>query len=130
MATARKTCAKARVDRQVQPRQPGIPCAVVYGLLRALLGEPDFVVTVASAMTCIVANLAPATGRQDHTTSPSASASSVFDASASTASRLTFRDVRDTPLFNRGGTARRITDFGKKESELFSPCALEGAQLP
>src|SRR6185437_5589580 len=51
MVTARKTCAKARVDRQVQPRHPGIPCAVVYGLLRALLGEPDFVVTVASAMT-------------------------------------------------------------------------------
>ena len=29
----------------------GLPCAVVYDLLRALLGEPDFVVTVASAMT-------------------------------------------------------------------------------
>jgi hypothetical protein len=28
----------------------GLPCAVVYGLLRTLPGEPDFVVTVISAM--------------------------------------------------------------------------------
>ena len=48
--SARKIAQKARVDPQVQPGQPGIPRAVVYGLLRALLGEPDFVVTVISAM--------------------------------------------------------------------------------
>jgi hypothetical protein len=37
--SARKIAQKARVDPQVQPGQPGIPCTVVYGLLRALLGE-------------------------------------------------------------------------------------------
>ena len=52
---------------------------------------------------CIVADLAPASGRQNHTTSPSASVSHVLDTSASTASRLTCRDVRDTPLSGRGG---------------------------
>ena len=47
--SAQKSCAKARVDQQVQPRHPGIPCAVVYGLLRTLPGEPAFA-TVARAM--------------------------------------------------------------------------------
>src|SRR6185312_15355730 len=68
---------------------------------------------------CIVANLAPATGRQDHTTSPSASASSVFDASASTASRLTFRDDRDTPLFNRGGMEGESSISEKRKANYF-----------
>ena len=43
-----------------------------YGLFRALPGVRDFLVTVIGAMQSIVANLAPAKGRQDHTTSPSA----------------------------------------------------------
>ena len=52
-----------------------------YGLLRALLGEPDSVATVAlryqrftarSGSTRYLQDLAPASGRQDHTTSPSA----------------------------------------------------------
>ncbi len=41
---------KRALTKQVQPRHPGIPCAVVLRLIRALLGEPDFVVTVISAM--------------------------------------------------------------------------------
>jgi hypothetical protein len=43
------------------------------GFLRALPGVHDVLVTVIGAMQSIVANLAPAKGRQDHTTSPSAS---------------------------------------------------------
>jgi hypothetical protein len=51
----------------------------------------------------IIANLTPASGRQDHTTSPSASASFVRaltapDAIASTASRPAYRDDREPPL--------------------------------
>jgi len=42
------------------------------GLLRALPGVHDFLVTVIGAMQSIVANLAPAKGCQNHTTSPSA----------------------------------------------------------
>ena len=42
------------------------------GFLRALPGVRDVLVTVIGAMQSIVANLAPAKGRQNHTTSPSA----------------------------------------------------------
>ena len=42
------------------------------GFLRALPGVRDVLVTVIGEMQSIVANLAPAKGRQNHTTSPSA----------------------------------------------------------
>ena len=44
------------------------------GFLRAVPGVRDVLVTVIGAMRSIVANLTPAKGRQNHTTSPSASA--------------------------------------------------------
>ena len=43
----KRDCASAR-EPQVQRRHSGLPCAAVYGLLRALLGEPAFA-TVAFA---------------------------------------------------------------------------------
>jgi hypothetical protein len=48
-------------------------------------------------------NLTPASGRQDHTTSPSTSALFVNSASASTASRANVRDDRETPLVMGAG---------------------------
>ena len=57
-----------------------IPCATVYGLLRALPG--DRALLPPSLRRTIPPNLTPASGRQDHTTSPSASASFVFEASS------------------------------------------------
>ncbi len=60
---------------------PAFPAQWFYGLLRALPGEPDFVVTVALRRQRFTARsdsarhpqtLAPALGRRDHTTSPSA----------------------------------------------------------
>src|SRR5215470_16916321 len=51
-------------------RTTDIPCAMVYDLFRALPGVRDLVVTVACRSS--PANLAPAQGCQDHTTSPSA----------------------------------------------------------
>src|SRR5215475_2279023 len=60
---------------QVQPERPGLPCAMVYGFLRALLGEPGFVATVAHRSSPV--SLTPASGCQDHTTSPSAPATFV-----------------------------------------------------
>ena len=81
---------------QVQRRASGLPCAVVYGLLRDLPGE---------RLSChrhpqklAPANLTPAPRRQNHTTSPSASATFVFVTSASTASHRNVRDDRDPPL--------------------------------
>jgi len=53
---------------------------------------PGFLATVVGGDRS--ANLTPASGRQDHTTSPSA----ICAAAASTASRPYVRDDRDTPL--------------------------------
>jgi hypothetical protein len=41
---------KTHTSIQVQRRQSGLPCAVVYGLLRALPGDQDLFVTVAPWM--------------------------------------------------------------------------------
>ena len=86
----------AHTSIQVQRRASGLPCAVGYGLLRALPGE---------RLSChrhpqklASANLTPAPRRQDHTTSPSAKATFVFVTSASTASHRNVRDDRDPPL--------------------------------
>ena len=49
----------------------GIPCAMVYGLYRALPGDLRLVATVVRRTD--PATLAPASERQDHTTLPSAS---------------------------------------------------------
>ena len=72
-------CATIVVERtrvsQVTPESPGIPRAMVLRLIRALLGDLCLVATVVRG-TC-PATLAPASERQDHTTSPSASGSPV-----------------------------------------------------
>ena len=54
------------------PKRSGTPCANGFnGFLRALLGEPGFLATIASGKTS--ANFTSASGCEDHTTSPSAS---------------------------------------------------------
>src|SRR3984893_5309487 len=67
-------CAMVVVERtrvsQVTPESPGTPRAMVYGLYRALPGEPGFLATVAGGIAST--DLTPASGCQDHTTSPSA----------------------------------------------------------
>jgi hypothetical protein len=50
----------------------------------------------------VFANLTPASGRQDHTTSPSALAPFVKSAAASTASRLTFVTIAKRPFVGAG----------------------------
>ena len=52
-------------------KHPAFPHATVYSLLRALPGEPGLFATVISGIAST--DLIPASGRQDHTTSPSAS---------------------------------------------------------
>jgi hypothetical protein len=63
---------------QVTPESPGIPRAMVYGLYRALPGEPGFLATVICGIAST--DLTPASGCQDHTTSPSASSALVRSA--------------------------------------------------
>src|SRR6266478_4112639 len=76
-----------------------------YGLLRALPGD-QACLTPSPAL--LLADLTPASGRQNHTTSPYASASFVRlairapDAAASTASLPNVRDDRETPLYRAG----------------------------
>jgi len=112
-----KVAQKRALTKQVQPRHPGIPCAVVYGLLRALPGEPACL----SPSPCGASapqDLAPAWARQNHTTSPSAK----IAVRLTTSSRPPHPapNVRDDAYApHRGGTAGIITDFGKKEREIF-----------
>src|SRR6202035_3040360 len=82
------------------PETSGLPCAMVL--------TAYFVLSPVSGLFChrrfagiIPRNLTPASGRQDHTTSPSALVSLVNDTPASTASRLNVRDDREAPLVSR-----------------------------
>jgi hypothetical protein len=81
----------------------GLPCAMVLTLLRALPGVRDLIVTVACKSS--FASLAPAQGRQDHTTSSSAMASHVgrcHPRPSHPASRVVTIAIRPSC---RGGTA-------------------------
>jgi hypothetical protein len=62
---------KTHTSIQVQRRQSGLPCAMVYGLLRALPGDRAFL-PPSSLRNLFLKNLTPASGCQDHTASPSA----------------------------------------------------------
>src|ERR1700688_4938100 len=79
-----KSIENAHTSIQVQRKQSGLPCAVVYGLLRALPGDRVF---LSPSLADTSANLTPASRRQDHTTSPTASVPFVRGTSTSTASR-------------------------------------------
>ncbi|MGJ5113284.1 hypothetical protein [Bradyrhizobium sp. HKCCYLRH1043] len=48
MARLRKEC--RRQEPQVQPDQPGIPCAMALRLIRGLPGAPGFLATIPSAI--------------------------------------------------------------------------------
>jgi hypothetical protein len=64
----------------------------------ALSPVTGFLATVTSRV--LPQSLTPASGRQDHTISPSASAPFVVGTSASTASHRAFRDDREPPLLS------------------------------
>src|SRR6201996_9400309 len=89
------------VGPQVNRSEPGFPCAVVYGLLRALPGDRAFLPPSSARHGRVFANLTPASGRQDHTTSPSASSGvRLSPKPASTASHRNVRDDRDPSLLS------------------------------
>jgi hypothetical protein len=101
-------CARSRACRVESTRvshhghtgnHPAFPAQWFYGFFRALPGD-RLVDTVASGVAS--ANLTPAPGCQDHTTSPSALVLVVNSTISSTASRPAFRDDHDTPLCGTG----------------------------
>jgi hypothetical protein len=69
-------------------------------------------------------SLTPASGRQDHTTSPSASVLFVRSTSASTASRTNVRDDRETPLSGTGRGAY-VADLRVVRSEIFFEAGMD-----
>ena len=77
-----KKVQKTHTSIQVQRRQSGLPCAMVLRLISRSPWRPGCVATIAARMSACRAvradiafqrNLTPASGCQDHTTSPSAS---------------------------------------------------------
>ena len=93
------------------------------GVLRTLPGNRAFLLP--SSARSSLADLTPASGCQDHTTSPSASAPFVRTESirarrqASIASRLTFGDDWPKRPLHRGGTARGNHTFLKNGRKIF-----------
>jgi hypothetical protein len=105
---------------QVQPLSPAFPARwfTTYSVLTPV--RPGFVVTVATRKS---RGLAPASGRQDHTTSPSANnAARLATPSASTASRLAFVTTRPPLILSRDG-ADHDTGSEKTKEKFWSKWA-------
>src|SRR5260370_40446469 len=92
-----KMCTRTRTRAyRFSGEHPAFPAQWFYGLLRALLGEPVSFATIACEKLGSH-ELGASVGRQDHTTSPSASATFVVVTSASTASHRTFVTIASRP---------------------------------
>jgi hypothetical protein len=114
-------CAKVVVEStrvsQVTPESPGIPPAMVLTV--------SFVLSPATGLSChrrprkfSSANLTPASGRQDHTTSPSASAPFVRKRICVHRISPRVRDVAQRPSVGQDGASCRF-DLPDAESEIF-----------
>ena len=103
---------------------PAFPHANGFnGFLRNLPG--DRALLSPSPAEISSADLTPASRRQDHTTSPSASALFVKSASASIASLPYVRDDRETPLCVGGDGEGCRSDLGQKEMKIFLRTGLD-----
>ena len=90
---------RARSRPQVQPKTSGLPCAMVLRLIRALPGDQALLPPSSIDRST---DLTPALGRQDHTTSPSASRHSSRDAPRPSHPASNVRcDDREAPLLWR-----------------------------
>src|SRR6201989_3414246 len=86
---------KARGRTTGTSRTTGLPCAMVLRLIRALPGDQALL----SPLPCVISQgVAPALGRQDHTTSPSASCCSSGNTSRPSHPAAYVRDDREAPL--------------------------------
>jgi len=89
---------------QVTPESPGIPRAMVYGLY---VLSPVSRAVLPPSLADNSANLTPASGCQDHTTSPSAARALVSNTICVHRIPPRARDDRETPL-KWDGTAANI----------------------
>ena len=99
-------------------KHPAFPTQWFYSFLRALPGDHRFVDPVIRATRWHLANLTPASGRQNHTASPSAPDALVSRAVAATASHLTFVTIAKRPSC-RGGTREVKHRFLKNGRVIF-----------
>ena len=107
---------------QVTPESPGIPRAMVYGLLRALPGDRAFL-PPSLLRSLLLKSLMPASGHQDHTASPSASGALVSSPIRVHRIPSRVRDDREPPLgvgrdgggykTDLGAAARTISEIPK-----------------
>jgi len=98
-------------------------------LLRSLPGDRAFL-PPSPPRSLLLKNLTPASGCQDATTSPSAMRAFVSRAPTSIASRLTFRDDRDTPLLPRRDGDPSIAVSTNSRNEIFFSMGLDfGGQI-
>jgi hypothetical protein len=102
---------KTHTSIQVQRRQSGLPCAVVYGLFRARPGDRAF---LPPSPALLSANLTPASGCQAHTASPSATTAFVIRRHRVHRIPPHVRDDRDPPLSSgeTGGAKALICPTG------------------
>jgi hypothetical protein len=96
----------------------GIPCAMVYGLYRALPGDRALLPPSRARSSCALDTSVGVSGPHDFTVR----ADDARPASSSRPShpRLTCRDDRDTPSASRRDAADQIIYFRKTEYEYFS----------
>jgi hypothetical protein len=87
---------KHAAEPQVQPKSPGLPCAMVLRLIRDLPGETGL--CCHRRLAFISQGEAPESGRQDHTLSPSASCCSSDDTTRPSHPAPNVRDDREAPL--------------------------------
>src|ERR1700688_3290287 len=125
-------CANVVVERtRVSQVTPGItqhsPRNGFNGFLRALPGDRAFL-PPSPLRSLLLKNLMPASGHQDHTPLPSASAPFVIGASASTASRPASVTIAIRPSVGRDDASRKC-DLPDGESEIFFQTALDTPQL-
>jgi hypothetical protein len=93
------------------------------GFLRVLPGDRACL-PPSSPRSLLLKNLMPASGHQDHTTSPSASSAFVNAPSASTASRLTSVTIAKRPSVEAGWQGFRF-DLGRRRSGIFLQMGLD-----
>ena len=94
------------------------------GFLRALPGDRAFL-SPSSPRSLLLKNLTPASGRQNHTTSPSAKPSAFVSALlASTASRPAFVTIASRPSVGRDGEGY-AGDLGQRRSGKFFEMGLD-----
>ena len=123
-AASHATKKSMRVSRYRFTGTPGIPCAMVLTAASCSPRRSGFLVTVIGEIS--FTNLTPASRRQDHTTSPSASQAHLVKSAARVhriPSRV--RDDRDTPLHGDGTAADVEVIWVKREVGIFLRTGLD-----